>query len=96
MVGSLGMGGSLVSFDAAAYPGASNLVAKVLGDESARTAVEEILERAKAEAHRILVDHRSVAEALRDALLERDELVGEEILAVIATARAVADLFDLT
>jgi ATP-dependent Zn protease len=96
MVGSLGMGGSLVSFDAAAYPGASNLVAKVLGDESARTAVEEILERAKAEAHRILVDHRSVAEALRDALLERDELVGEEILAVIATARADADLIDLT
>jgi ATP-dependent Zn protease len=96
MVGSLGMGGSLVSFDAAAYPGASNLVAKVLGDESARTAVEEILERAKAEAHRILVDHRSVAEALRDALLERDELVGEEILAVIATARAGAELIDLT
>jgi ATP-dependent Zn protease len=96
MVGSLGMGGSLVSFDAAAYPGASNLVAKVLGDESARTAVEEILEQAKAEAHRILVDHRSVAEALRDALLERDELVGEEILAVIATARADADLIDLT
>jgi ATP-dependent Zn protease len=96
MVGSLGMGGSLVSFDAAAYPGASNLVAKVLGDESARTAVEEILERAKAEAHRILVDHRSVAEALRDALLERDELVGEEILAVIATARAEAELIDLT
>jgi ATP-dependent Zn protease len=98
MVGSLGMGDSLVSFDAAAYPGAANLVAKVLGDESARTAVEEILEHAKAEARRILVANRHVAEALRDALLERDELVGDEILEVIAAAEVDADpaMIDLT
>ncbi|MCU1487928.1 MAG: ATP-dependent Zn protease [Actinomycetia bacterium] len=98
MVGSLGMGDSLVSFDAAAYPGAANLVAKVLGDESARAAVEDILEHAKAEARRILVANRHVAEALRDALLERDELVGDEILEVIAEAEVVADpaMIDLT
>jgi ATP-dependent Zn protease len=94
MVGSLGMGDSLVSFEAANYAGAGNLVAKVLGDESSRTAVEEILDNAKAEAHRILRAHRHVADALRDALLGRDELVGDEILAVIATADV--SLIDLT
>jgi ATP-dependent Zn protease len=94
MVGSLGMGDSLVSFDAADYAGAGNLVAKVLGDESARGAVEEILGQAKAQAHAILKAHRHVADALRDALLERDELVGDQILEVIAAADAA--LIDLT
>jgi ATP-dependent Zn protease len=94
MVGALGMGDSLVSFEAASYAGAGNLVAKVLGDESARTAVEEILETAKADARRILDAHWSAALALRDALLASDELVGDEILAVIAAAEV--DLIDLT
>jgi ATP-dependent Zn protease len=94
MVGALGMGDSLVSFEAASYPGAGNLVAKVLGDESARTAVEEILETAKAEARRILDADWHLVVALRDALLARDELVGDEILSVIAAAEV--DLIDLT
>ncbi len=34
----------------------------------------------------MLEDHRHVVEALRDALLDRDELVGDEILDVIGTA----------
>ena len=93
MVGALGMSGSLVSFGAAEYPGAGNLVAKILGDESSRSAVEAILEEAKAEAERILKAHGHVADSLRDALLERDELVGEEILEVIRDAEArVIDL----
>jgi ATP-dependent Zn protease len=93
MVGSLGMGGSLVSFDAASYAGAGNVVAKVLGDEASRAAVEAILDAAKAEATVILRSHRVVAEALRDALLEREELVGDEILEVIALAElGVIDL----
>ena len=94
MVGSLGMGGSLVSFDAAAYPGAGNVVAKVLGDDASRAAVEAILDSAKAEATHILRSHRHVADALRDALLDREELVGGEILEVIA--RAEAGVLDLT
>jgi len=93
MVGALGMSGSLVSFGAADYPGAGNLVAKVLGDETSRSAVEAILAGAKAEAERILAQHRHVADSLRDALLERDELVGDEILEVIRDAEArVIDL----
>jgi ATP-dependent Zn protease len=94
MVGSLGMGDSLVSFDAAAYPGAGNVVAKVLGDEAARQSVEQILNDAKAEARRILKAHGHLADALRDALLTRDELVGDEILQVIHAADAT--LIDLT
>jgi len=93
MVGALGMGGSLISLDAANYTGTGNLVAKVLGDESARDAVNEILNSAKAEAERILGTNHQVLDALRDALLEREELVGDEILDVIATAEAqVVDL----
>ena len=38
----------------------------------------------------MLEDNRNVIEALRDALLERDELVGTEILDVIASATPVA------
>ena len=37
----------------------------------------------------MLEEHRHVVEALRDALLVRSELIGDEILEVIA--RAVAD-----
>jgi cell division protease FtsH len=83
MVGALGMGGSLISYDAAAVSGAGNVVAKVLANESARTNVEQILDDAKAVALGLLHDHADVLEALRDALLEREELVGEEILEVI-------------
>ena len=93
MVGALGMGGSLISLDAASYTGTGNLVAKVLGDEAARDAVDEILNSAKVEAENILRTHHQVLDALRDALLEREELVGDEILEVIATAEAqIVDL----
>jgi ATP-dependent Zn protease len=97
MVGSLGMGGSLISYDAAAVSGAGNVVAKVLANDSARTSVEEILDDAKAVAAGLLHDHAHVLEALRDALLEREELVGEEILDVIRRATGeVVDVVDLT
>jgi cell division protease FtsH len=93
MVGSLGMGGTLVSYDAMAVAGAQNIVAKVLSNDSSRTAVEAMLDEAKAEAERLIGANRHVLEALRDALLDREELVGEEILDVIRLAEArVIDL----
>jgi ATP-dependent Zn protease len=94
MVGSLGMGGSLISYDAASVAGAGNVVAKVLGNDAARTAVEQLLDDAKAVADGLLHDHAHVLEALRDALLEREELVGDEILEVIRRANGVD--FDLS
>jgi ATP-dependent Zn protease len=87
MVGSMGLGGSLVSFRAAdtgAFGG--DLVAHVLRDERARDAVEALLDGQKEVVVRLLAENRHVVEALRDALLERDELVDREITAVIEEA----------
>ncbi|MHB1598891.1 MAG: AAA family ATPase [Acidimicrobiales bacterium] len=86
MVGALGMGSSLVSLETVEAVGGRNLAAKVLGSDSAREEVEEVLRRLKAAAYEMLDEHRHVVEALRDALLERHELVGDEILDVIADA----------
>ena len=98
MVGQLGMAGSLVSYDAVAPIGApaANLVGKVVSSDEGRAAVEQILNEAKAAAGRMMAAHRHIVEALRDALLDRDELIGEEILEVIHAAEAgpVLDLTD--
>ena len=89
MVGSFGMAGTLVSFEAVeAGPVQQGIVSKVLGNDDARRAVERILERAKADVRALLDANRDLVEALRDELLRRDELVGEEILAVLHRAEA--------
>jgi len=86
MVGSLGMGSTLISAAALEVPGGANIVAKVLSTDSGRDEVEDLLRRAKDEARDMLESNRDVVEALRDALLEREELVGSEILDVIVKA----------
>jgi ATP-dependent Zn protease len=86
MVGSLGMGESLISLAAMDAPTAGNVVAKVLSSDRERRQVEDMLEHAKGRVHTMLEEHRHVIEALRDALLEEDELVGHEILDVITGA----------
>ncbi len=90
MVGTLGMGGSLVSWEAAAVGGAANTVAKVLADEASRAAVNALLDDANAVAERLVRAHGHILEALRDALLSREELVGDEILEVIRSAEVGA------
>lgn len=91
MVGSFGMAGSLVSFEAVeSGPISAGIVAKVLANDDARTSVERILDQQKAEVRRILDAHRHLVAALRDALLEHDELVGDEILEVLREAEAEA------
>ena len=86
MVGSFGMAGSLISYDLMAGPPGANVVAKVLSSEEGKAAVSEILERSKAEVTRLLAENRHIIEALRDALLDRDELIGQEIIDVIQRA----------
>ena len=77
--------------------GGANIVAKVVADEKGREAVEAILNGAKDEVGRLLRGHRHVLEALRDALLLREELIGDEILDVIRQAEAeVVDLTAIT
>jgi cell division protease FtsH len=87
MVGAYGMAGSLISVEAAQGPG--DLVSKVLSDEACRKKVDQLLEAARDEARHVLVSYRPVVEALRDALVVRDELVGEEITEVVQAAVAV-------
>jgi ATP-dependent Zn protease len=87
MVGSLGMAGSLVSLEAATGPGGANLVAKVLSSDESRQAVEKILADARSAVRTLLADNLATVEALRNALLDRDELVGDEITEVIAASR---------
>ena len=92
MVGSLGMGSTLISAAALEMPGGANIVSKVLATDAGREEVEELLRRAKAEAREMVESNRHVVETLRDTLLEREELIGSQILEVIASAGAlVAD-----
>ena len=88
MIGSLGMGDSLISFSAVDRGIAGgNLGASVLADEKARTAVDSLLTEQKAVVTALLRDNRHLIEALRDELLEKDELVEREIVDVLDKAR---------
>jgi ATP-dependent Zn protease len=50
--------------------------------------VESLLDEQKEKIRGVLEDNRDLVEALRDALIARDELVGEEIVQVIHQALA--------
>ena len=88
MVGSFGMGSSLVSYEAVSNgPHASpNIVAKVLSNDDTKKEVEDILRKHKDQIAYLLEANKDLVEALRDALLEREELLGDEILAVLEQA----------
>ncbi|HMK62323.1 MAG TPA: AAA family ATPase, partial [Acidimicrobiales bacterium] len=90
MVGAFGMGDSLISLAAVDAPTAGNVVARVLGSDRERQKVEDMLSSAKTRVRSMLEEHRHVVEALRDALLERNELVGSEIMDVITGAGATS------
>ncbi|HET9077674.1 MAG TPA: AAA family ATPase [Acidimicrobiales bacterium] len=88
MVGSFGMAGSLISLDALHGTGSANIVAKVLADDAGRQRMEAILDAARDDVRALLSRHSYLVEALRDALLERDELIGTEIEDVLRAAEA--------
>jgi ATP-dependent Zn protease len=87
MIGALGMGSSLIADTSISMTGATDVTAKVLGSDAGRDEVEQLLGRSKADSRLMLEQNRHVIEALRDALLARDELVGPEIIEVIQAAR---------
>jgi hypothetical protein len=91
MVGAAGMAGSLVSYAAVQTHALSdtNLVGRVLADGPGREAVENLLHEQKAAVVTLLKDNMHLVEALRDALLERDELIGSEIIEVLENASNV-------
>ena len=82
MVGAAGMTGSLISFAATPH----DLVSAVLSDAQARAQLEAVLDEARSTVRRLLSRHRHLVEALRDALLERYELLGTEITDVLEAA----------
>jgi len=88
MVGSYGMGESLVSYEAiheGPYSG-TNIVARVLSNEKAKKEVDDVLRRQKDQVVYLLQQNRDLVEALRDALLEHEELMGDEINACVEQA----------
>jgi ATP-dependent Zn protease len=92
MVGASGMDDTLISF-AAARPGAlgGDLTSTVLGDAKARAMVESLLERQKQQAFELVEANQHLVAALRDALIERHELIGEEIENVLREAGPAAE-----
>ena len=98
MVGAHGMNGSLVSYMAIQNSSFSdtNIVGRVLADDRGRDAVEQLLQDQKTRARQLLEDNRHLVEALRDALLERHELIGTEITDVLEAASARPAVIDLT
>jgi ATP-dependent Zn protease len=88
MVGAHGMEESLISYLAIQNSAFSdtNIVGRVLADDKGRQAVEEVLHRHKLRARELINENRHLVEALRDALLERHELLGREITEVLQTA----------
>jgi cell division protease FtsH len=89
MVGALGMADSMISY-AAMEEGLNdrNVVARVLSDPDGRERTEKLLRDAKAAVKDQLDGNRALVEALRDALVEREELLGDEILEVLHRAEA--------
>lgn len=83
MVGAAGMTGSLVSF----LGTGQDLVPAVLGDRTARAQLEAVLEEGRDRVRWLLSQNMHLVEALRDALLARHELVGDQITAVLEDAR---------
>lgn len=90
MVGALGMGRSLVSYDAIQESplASSNIVARVLANEDTKKEVDDLLKRNRDQVIYLLESNRDLVEALRDALLEHEELLGDEILEVLERAKA--------
>ncbi|MDQ4026249.1 MAG: AAA family ATPase [Actinomycetota bacterium] len=89
MVGSFGMGTSLVSYEAIdnGPHGSPNIVAKVLSNDDTKKEVDEILRKHKDQVAYLLETNKDLVEALRDALLDREELMGDEILSVLDDAQ---------
>ena len=93
MTGSCGMGDTLVSYAAVQNSAFSdtNIVGRVLGDAEGRARVEELLQRQKVVVRGLLDSNMHLVAALRDALVERHELIGTEITDVLESAARDGD-----
>jgi ATP-dependent Zn protease len=97
MVGAAGMTDTLISYSAiqgSAFTD-TNIVGRVLGDGDGRERVERILQEQKAFTRALLGENRHLVEALRDALIERHELIGREITDILVAARDGQEAVDV-
>ena len=69
-----------------------DLVSAVLADSASREQLEGVLDDARSTVRRLLSRNRHLVEALRDALLDRHELIGPEITDVLERAQTQADV----
>jgi cell division protease FtsH len=84
-VGLAGMGKSLISVAAAVDPlQDGNPVQVVLADPDRRKEVDDLLASCRKQVEQLLLGKRHAVEGVRDALLEREELIGDEIEALMA------------
>jgi cell division protease FtsH len=93
MVGACGMTDTLISYAAVeSGPFAdTGIVGRVLADPEGRRRVEDLLRAQKAVVGDLLDRNRHLVAALRDALLDRHELIGAEITDVLERAAADGD-----
>jgi ATP-dependent Zn protease len=102
MVGASGMTDTLISYLAVQNSAFSdtNLVGRVLADAEGRARVEKLLQDQRSTVMGLLSRNQHLVTALRDSLIERDELIGHEITDVLEAAQAqhegqVIDLRDV-
>ena len=90
MVGAVGMTDTLISYLAIQNSAFSdtNIVGRVLADEAGRARVERLLQEQREAVRGLLSRNMHLVAALRDALIERDELIGDEITGVLEQAQA--------
>ncbi len=92
MLGSCGMGSSLISYDAvqASALAGTNVVGRMLADAQGRQALEEFLQQQRRYVRELLARHRHCVQALADALMVHHELYGSQISEVLAAAQQEA------
>ena len=85
-VGMYGMGKSLVSVGPTLDPlsGDGNPAKAVLADGDRRKEIDQLLDSCRRQVRQVLESKRHVVEGIRDALLDREELIGDEIEELMA------------
>jgi hypothetical protein len=84
-VGIYGMGESLISAGLMADPmQGRDAIQMTLADRDRRKEIDTILEECRGRVRMLLQQKRHVVEGLRDQLLRREELIGDEIEEVMA------------
>ncbi len=86
LIGTVGDGDSLLSLEAAEMHMAGNITAKVFADEQSRVQADDIMNKAADRSACMLLEHRGALLAVADALCQHDELTGDLVHEIVATA----------